>query len=319
MKVLVLFSGGLDSLLASFWVKSSGLEPEHIFIKTPFNRSERPQYFAEKYGLKLNLIETDRNYLEIIKNPEYGTGKNLNPCIDCHAFMIKQTGILLEHKKAAFIVTGEVLGQRPMSQRKDGLRSVDRLSGYGELTVRPLSGKLLEKTTPEKLGWIKREKMLSISGRGRAEQLELAKQYGIDEYENPAGGCLLTDKNISSRTLKLIQRNEFDKFNIELVRVGRHFVSRSGTKIILGRNKNENDKLFKMKRKNDLFLEQNKIKAPSALILFPFKSDDLQTAADLICFFSKNRNGNFTIPAPVGEILSRQLSDEEVERMKLFK
>lgn len=319
MKALVLFSGGLDSLLASFWVKSSGLETEHIFIKTPFNRSERPQYFAEKYGLKLNLIETDEKYLEMIKNPEYGTGKNLNPCIDCHAFMIKQTGNLLEYKNAAFIVTGEVLGQRPMSQRKDGLRSVDRLSGYGELTVRPLSGKLLDKTTPEKLGWINREKMFSISGRGRAEQMELAKQYGIDEYENPAGGCLLTDKNISSRTFKLIQRNEFDQFNIELVRLGRHFVSHTGTKIVLGRNKKENDKLFQLKRKNDLFFQQNEIKAPSALILFPYKSEDLQIAADLICFFSKNGNGNLTIPVPGGEISSRQLSDKEVERMKLYK
>lgn len=318
MKALVLFSGGLDSSLVYFWAKETGIETENIFIKTPFNTINRIDYFAKIYKINYSVINTGDDYLQMIENPSYGRGKNLNPCIDCHAYMLKKVGNLLKEKKAYFIITGDVLGQRPMSQRKDGLKAIDKLSGYGELTLRPLSGKLLEKTTPEKLGWIKRENMFSISGRTRKVQLELAKHYGISDFENPGGGCLLTDVNISKKIFKLIENKNLDDYNIKLIRIGRHFKSRTGAKIIVGKNEMDNQMLEKLKREGDIVLRQQKVKAPSAMILSPFEGEDFQTATDLIGYFAKASENEIEIETTNGIYKNNILNTNQIYQMKYF-
>lgn len=319
MKVLILYSGGLDSLIASFWANNAGFDTLNVFIETPFNSSERPAYFAKKYKLNYEIYTSGEDYIDLVKNPVYGKGKNLNPCIDCHAYMIRKTGEMLEKKRASFLVTGDVLSQRPMSQRKDGLKAVDKLSGYGELTVRPLSGRILAQTTPEKMGWIKREEMFLITGRSRSEQLVLAKKYGIDEYDNSAGGCLLTDINFSKRASALLQKQNFTGFDAEIVKLGRHFKTQNSTHVILGRNREENKKLCRLKREEDSFITPQSVKAPSALVLFSKKEEDIKTAADLMRYYSKSEDDNFFVFC--GDIKKesvKKLSKQEVERMKIY-
>nr|MDK2850959.1 tRNA-uridine 2-sulfurtransferase [Candidatus Cloacimonadota bacterium] len=237
---IALFSGGLDSLLAVKWMQKAGYKVYPVYFLTPYMPSERALESAAANGIKLIVRDISREHLEMMKNPSSGFGKYLNPCIDCHALMFRIAGEMMPEIGADYLISGEVLGQRPMSQRLDAMNRVGNLSGYRNLLVRPLSQKHLRATTPILEGWVDIDDMLDISGRGRYRQLELAKMLGIKDYPTPAGGCLLTDKNYSIRLRDLMINNQIDLQNIELLKYGRHFRLDNNSKVIIGRDEVEN-------------------------------------------------------------------------------
>ncbi len=201
MKALALFSGGLDSTLAIKLIKDQGVEVIALNFVSYFfgGKNERADKAAKDLGVQIEYIDFKEIHKEIVKNPPNGYGKNMNPCIDCHALMIKTAGELLKKYDASFIITGEVLGQRPMSQNSQALKRVEKISGMEGYLVRPLCAKLLPETIPEKNGWIDREKLQNLNGRGWTRQMELAAELGVVEYPSPEGGCLLTAPGYSRR------------------------------------------------------------------------------------------------------------------------
>lgn len=236
---VALFSGGLDSILAVVWMRELGYEVHPVFFSAPYIFPERAIRSAAGNGLKLTVVDISQKHLAMLSDPVYGYGKNINPCIDCHALMFREAGALLVQFKADFLISGEVLGQRPMSQRRNALQAVDKHSGVGDLIVRPLSQKLLSDTQPIREGWVDKNLMLGIHGRGRKRQIELAEKFGL-AYPPPGGGCLLTDRNFSLRLRELIKYNQAEEENIRLLRWGRHFRLEDGTKLIVGRTESDN-------------------------------------------------------------------------------
>ncbi|HHV36666.1 MAG TPA: tRNA (5-methylaminomethyl-2-thiouridylate)-methyltransferase [Candidatus Cloacimonetes bacterium] len=243
---IALFSGGLDSLLVVKYMEKLGYTIYPVYFATPYMPAQRALEAALDNGINLIVRDISSEHIEMMESPVYGFGKNLNPCIDCHGLMFRIAGEMLEELGADFIISGEVMGQRPMSQRKDALNMVAKLSGYKDLLVRPLSQKLLEDTLPITQGWVDKDDMLDISGRGRNRQLELAKELGIKNFPSPAGGCLLTDKGFSQRIKDLQSHNQFDERNLELLRFGRHFRLDDRAKLIVGRNMAENASLSEL-------------------------------------------------------------------------
>lgn len=239
MRALGLYSSGLDSTLAIKIMMSHGIDVIPIAFFTPFF-SPDIEYGQKVLGISIEKIDFTEEFIDMLLSPRYGYGKNMNPCIDCHSLMIRKAKELLPVYDASFIITGEVLGERPMSQNKQSLNLVERHASAEGLVVRPLSGALLPPTIPEEKGWIKREWLYDISGRKRDRQMELARLFGIEEYKTPAGGCLLTDMNFSKRLRFLIGiRGRPNRDELELLKVGRHFYS-NGCWIIIGRNEREN-------------------------------------------------------------------------------
>ncbi|MBO8131826.1 MAG: hypothetical protein H0Z29_09995 [Candidatus Marinimicrobia bacterium] len=268
MRALALFSGGLDSLLAVKIVQSTGIEVIPVFFNSLFFNKEKAEKTARENNLNLVIVELEDDYLDIIKNPKYGYGKNMNPCIDCHGFMFKKLGELLKEFNADFLISGEVLGQRPFSQTLPNLNAVKKLSGYEDLIVRPLSQKLLPDTKPIREGWIKKHNLYDIQGRGRKRQFELAKKFGL-KYPPPAGGCLLTDPSFSQRLNDLIKYSMYNKINIELLKLGRHLRIDKNTKLIIGRNREECEKLkYFVYKYNFIIVEPSLYKGPSGMIIF---------------------------------------------------
>ncbi|MFH0813431.1 MAG: tRNA 4-thiouridine(8) synthase ThiI [Pseudomonadota bacterium] len=261
-----LLSGGLDSLLAAKILLDQGVCVTGLSFKSPFFGLKKALAAAQELGIPLIVKDITQEHLKIVKNPRYGYGANMNPCIDCHALMIREAGKLMEEKGYDFIFTGEVLNQRPMSQTRSSLRLVAKFSGYADFLLRPLSARLLPETKPEKLALVDRERLLDIQGRSRKNQLALAREYGLREYSNPAGGCLLTDPNFSRRLKELFDHNpDCSISSIELLKIGRHFRI-NGEKVVIGRNKEENDLLKKMRGEKDIVLSAEHIPGPVALI-----------------------------------------------------
>ena len=245
-KAIILFSGGLDSILAVKILQEENIKLLGIFFKSYFFNSEQMKQaknIAKSMKLPLKVIDFSKQQLKIVKNPKYGYGKNINPCIDCKILMFRQAKKIMKEKKFDFIVTGEVLGQRPMSQNKQTMELIEKESGLKGYILRPLSTKLLKPCIAEEAGRIDREKMFDIRGRSRKRQIELAKKYKIKRYPNPAGGCLLTDPEFSKRLKKLIDIcAKCQNSDIELLKIGRH-IWHGKVKIIIGRNESENNSL----------------------------------------------------------------------------
>lgn len=250
-----LLSGGLDSILAVRVLQEQGIHVEGVCFVTPFFGPEKAQLANLQLKIPLHILDITGIHLEMLKSPRYGYGKNMNPCIDCHGLMLRQAGGLMRELAAQFVFTGEVLGERPMSQNKNSLRSVEKLSGLQGLVLRPLSARLLPETLAEQQGLVDRGRLLAISGRSRKPQLELAEQYGITEFPEPAGGCLLTDPGYSRRLRDLMSRGaELSRRSLELLKVGRHLLLEDGTKIIAGRNEGENRRLEGLRQEGDALL-----------------------------------------------------------------
>ena len=293
MKAVSLISGGLDSTLATSLIKEQGIEIFALNFKTPFCLRDRKQTngchkfyskeAADNLGIELKIVNVTDEFFKIIKNPKYGYGANINPCIDCRILMFSKAREFMQETGAKFIVTGEVLGQRPMSQHKQALMIIEKESGLEGLVLRPLSAKLLPETIPEKEGWVDRNKLLDISGRTRRPQIELAKKIDIKDYPCASGGCLLTDPEFTKRIKELMLHEGLSLNNVELLKIGRHFRLSKEAKLIVGRNKKENERLINLAKVNDYLFIPIDIAGPVALGRGNFAQDLIELSCRITC------------------------------------
>jgi tRNA U34 2-thiouridine synthase MnmA/TrmU len=286
LKALALFSGGLDSVLAAKVVLAQGIDVLGVTFETPFFNARRAILSANAISLPLVVLDITEEHLAMLQAPRYGYGKNLNPCIDCHALMIKIAGQKLAEFGAEFIITGEVLGQRPMSQTRQSLYVVAKYSGFPDKVVRPLSARVLPITEPEQEGKIDRSRLLDIQGRSRRRQMELAAQMGIADFATPAGGCLLTDPMFVKRLRELFSHNDFEIASIHLLRSGRHFRVNAQTKVIVGRNQADNHLIHQYIRDNDLVIQMRDYPGPTTLVPDGCSEEDMYLAASLCALYS---------------------------------
>ncbi|NOY16314.1 MAG: tRNA (5-methylaminomethyl-2-thiouridylate)-methyltransferase [Gammaproteobacteria bacterium] len=311
-KAVALVSGGLDSMLAVKVLQEQGIYVEGINFFTGFcieghthairkKDRDKPKrnnalWVAEQLGIKLHILDVSEDYKDVVINPKHGYGANLNPCLDCKGFMVKKATAWMRKNDFDFLVTGEVVGQRPMSQRKDTLPVISRESGAGDLLLRPLCAKLLPETLPEREGWVDREQLLDFSGRGRKPQILLAEKYGFKEYAQPAGGCcFLTDANYSSKLADLWQaRGEktYDIDDIVILKVGRHLRPKPHFKLIIAREEGETN-FLRGYRKNYISMNTVSHSGPISLIDGKPDDEDLEFAARLLARFCSGRNADF--------------------------
>jgi tRNA-uridine 2-sulfurtransferase len=255
VKAIALFSGGLDSMLAAELIRRQNIDVLCLTFTTPIFGPEKAQAAAKQINLPLLVEDITSQHLKMLKSPRYGYGKNMNPCIDCHILMLQEAGKKMIETGAEFILTGEVLGQRPMSQGKQSLYIVAKNSCFPDYILRPLSAGLLNPIKAEREGKVDRLRLLSISGRGRKEQIQMAADFGITNYAPPAGGCLLTDPIFTRRLRDLFSHQEdHDIHDLDLLKYGRHFRSDDQGKIIVGRNHSDNEKLRGLSTDDDLVL-----------------------------------------------------------------
>jgi len=276
VKAVALLSGGLDSSLAIRLMLDQGIEVEAVHFVSIFNATApekpsllRPLRVARQLGVPLKPIRFTAVQLAILRDPAHGFGSHMNPCIDCHMAMLRLAAERLRETGAQFIVTGEVLGQRPMSQRSFVLHQIAKETGLGGLLLRPLSAKLLPPTIPEERGWVDRDQLLDIHGRSRVRQFELARRYGITEHGSPAGGCLLTDPGFSARLRDYFEHlggAEPDLNDIHLLKYGRHFRLGPATRLVIGRVHRENITIYTFSRPTDLLLTTRDAPGPTALL-----------------------------------------------------
>lgn len=323
VRALGLCSGGLDSRLAAVVLRDIGIEVEWITFETPFFSADKAKQASKLLKIPLMVENITDVYLPMLKNPNCGYGKYMNPCLDCHALMFKLAGKHMAEKGFDFLFSGEVLGQRPMSQTKPSLRYVEKNSGYDGYVLRPLSAKRLPETIPEKEGLVDREKLLDITGRGRKRQIELAKKYGVTDYPAPAGGCLLTDKGYSHR-LKDYFEHEPEPLEREmhLLKHGRHFRLPKGGKIIVGRTKSDNTFLEKYAdlSKDTLIRLQRK---PGPLVLFIGEWDEpsVKLAASICVGYSKTPTDSavsVVLTTPMGKQVVQVLGISPADVKKLL-
>ena len=282
-----LMSGGLDSQLAIKVLERAGAEVEALCFASPFFSSDTARSAADVLGVKLNVVDFTDDIIALVENPRRGFGGAMNPCIDCHATMIKRAGELMVERGFDFVATGEVMGQRPMSQNKQSLGIVERDSGLKGRLIRPLSAKLMEPTIPETEGLLNRDALLDIQGRARDRQIALAEEFGIKEYPSPAGGCKLTEEGFC-RKLKDLKDNETlsNRRLVELLAVGRRFRLPDGTGVVLGRDRADNARL-KNEKDAGIVIAPVNCPGPTALIPEVKSSADYILAMELVCTYSK--------------------------------
>lgn len=326
-KAVALISGGLDSMLAARVVMEQGVHVEGINFFTGFcveghthairrQRHDRPKrnnalWTAEQLGIRLHIIDIIDEYKDVVINPKHGYGANLNPCLDCKIFMVDKARDWMEAHGFDFIITGEVIGQRPMSQRKDTLPLVARDSGAADRLVRPLCAKNLPPTLPEREGWLDRERLHGFSGRSRKPQIALAAHYGIDDFAQPAGGCcFLTDRQYAVKLEDLWKtrgRRDYELDDIMLLKVGRHLRPRPHFKLIVGREEGEN-RFLEGYRKRFVHMFPSSHVGPLVLLDGVVDADDIELAARLTARFSKGRDaGCVTVEVNDGTGTTRRL------------
>lgn len=323
MTALGLFSGGLDSILACRVIAEQGIRVRAVKFVTPFfdhdllaRQEEYQQEVQRKYSLDVELVDLSAGYIELLRNPSHGFGKNFNPCIDCKIMMLSRAKELMKEYGASFLITGEVLGQRPMSQRRDTLNLIERDADCRDLLLRPLSARLMTPGLAEREGWVDRERLYNFSGRSRKSQIALARELGITDFPAPAGGCVLTDPNLAARIrrfyegLFLIGKDEITTADIQLLLLGRQFRLPGGHWLVLGRNEQENDRLHQLCEPDDwlLFMPERPgptalLRRGSALITDPEEREDILAAvAGLVVRYGRKVNGEF----PPGEVLFQE-------------
>ena len=296
VKALGLCSGGLDSMLAALILKDQGIDVTWITFETPFFDAKAAKKASKQTGIPLIVKDITDAYMEMMKAPKAGFGKNMNPCMDCHTLMFAKAGAMMAQTGADFLFSGEVVGQRPKSQTKNSLRYVEKNCGFEGLILRPLSAAILPETIAEQTGLVDRRLLLSISGRSRKPQVALAEKYGITAYPSPAGGCLLTDKGYAQRLRDLlyIQKTE-DKTQLHLLKYGRHFRLDSRSKIVVGRNKAENKRIINLYNpENHIRLRCTHLPGPDALIFGQTNETALHLAATITSGYTKASAGALT-------------------------
>lgn len=303
---LALFSGGLDSILACHLVAAQGVRVVAVKFVTPFfdyellaDAEAYSQDMWHKYGIEVVLDDLSAGYLDLLHHPRHGFGKHFNPCIDCKILMLSRAKEMMAAFGASFLVTGEVLGQRPMSQRRDTLRVIERDSGAEGILLRPLSARLLPETEAEVQGWVDRERLLNLGGRGRARQIALAREFGITDFPAPAGGCILADPILSRRIARIyagdfvFAAESITIPDVRLLLMGRQFLLPTGGWLILGRNEQENNRLLALAQTEDAVLSMPERPGPTAILRQAKLMDHaklqetLQLAAALVVRYGK--------------------------------
>jgi len=336
---VALLSGGLDSTLAAKVILDQGIKVTGInfagaYCPRPFVGESRGERAAEKLGIELVTLPIDTEFVAMVKHPKHGRGKNMNPCIDCHTLMIRKAWAygqmpdcrlqiadcrlrdrksgLPEGWTADFIITGEVLGQRPMSQNRQALAVVARESGVGDRLLRPMSAKLLDVTAPEREGLVDRERLLDIEGRQRTRQMALADKYGITDYPTPAGGCLLTEKVFSKRLAEAFDHGEDSLEIVELLSLGRHFRLPSGARLVVGRDEPENDELLRRKPAGAVVVDAGDLPGPvGLLVLRPSSAEDRTLAARICARYSDKRKEKRARVVVAGDVMEVEPATEE--------
>jgi tRNA U34 2-thiouridine synthase MnmA/TrmU len=262
---------------------------EALSFSSPFFSTDKARLAAEAHHFPLTILEVGPEHLEqVVKNPRYGYGSNMNPCIDCHAYMFRKAAGIMQERGLDFLFSGEVLGQRPMSQNKQALNTVAKASGAADKILRPLSAKLLVPTPMEEGGLVDREKLLGLSGRGRKVQMALARELGVKDYPPPAGGCLLTEPGFSRRLKDLLDHQPHAKVaQVELLKHGRHFRLSPGAKLVVGRNQAENNTLDQLAPPQAVRLQTQGCPGPLGLYLGHSEGGDIKLAAQMVAGYSK--------------------------------
>jgi len=292
-KALVLFSGGLDSILVAKILMRQGVEVTGLTFEAYFFTSNQAKRASREIGINLRIIDFSKEHLKLIKFPKYNYGKSMNPCIDCHILMLKKAKEIMTKENFDFVATGEVLGQRPMSQNRESLKVIKKESSLNEYLLRPLSAKLLEETIPERRGLVDREKLYNISGRSRKKQIKLAKEFKIKEYPSPAGGCLLTDIEFGKRLKELLVKFPYcNGSDVNLLKCGRHFW-KDKVKIVVGRNREENGKIEELSKEGDILIIMKNYSGPLTLI----RNYEATKIPESVLDFAKNLTMNYSTRA----------------------
>jgi len=296
MRAIALLSGGLDSRLAIKLLQEQGLELEALNFNTIFctctskgKGCSEALSAAKQLQVPLKSYNMTKEIMDVVEKPQFGYGRGLNPCIDCRITMFKKAKEHMLENRAGFIITGEVLGQRPMSQRKDAIKRIEKESGLEGLILRPLSAKLFEPTIPEEKGWVNREKLLSIEGRSRKVQIELAEKSGINDYPCPAGGCLLTEPEFAKKIKDLIKHKQWNLENAMLLKLGRHFRISPTCKLVVGRDEKENKKIEALRKEKDHLIDAQKYSGPLAIIKGKASSEDIDIATRITAYYAKKK------------------------------
>jgi tRNA-specific 2-thiouridylase len=325
MRALSLFSGGLDSVLSIKAIENQGIEVIALHIQTGFitrgDIVEQLQKSLEFTNAKLEIIDIRDEYIrDTLFSPKYGYGKNFNPCIDCHGKMVNVAFSLLEKYDASFIISGEVLGQRPMSQNQSALNSVKNISNSQDLLVRPLSAKLLPDSLPEIKGWIDTNKMYDINGRGREAQIALAKEFGIEEYQSPGGGCLLTDIMFSKRMFDFIKYDkDFCTNDIDIIKYGRHFRLPDGNKLVIARDEREGNIFLDIKSDRFTVTDITDKIGPVSLLQKDISENDKKLAFKIIFTYYKKDDKEAKIIYDREYIISDRFENKEETHKYLVK
>ena len=323
VRAFCLLSGGLDSQLAVCVLRDQDIEVHGVTFESPFFEATRGRQAAERLGVPLLVVDFTADILELVRHPPHGFGSHMNPCIDCHARMLRRAGDLMAEHGARFLVTGEVLNERPMSQNRRSLDIVETDSGYSGFVLRPLSALLLPETEPERRGWIRRDGLLGLHGRGRSEQFRLAAHYGLKDFPTPAGGCRLTEPNYARRLRDLRSHEELgDARALRLLRIGRHFRLGPAVKLVVGRQRGENEALEEAAVESDWLLKVEDVPGPSALLSASAGEDQLLLAASICLRYSDlpaGRNGRVTAGNRMGArtILTARASDEAIAAVQI--
>ncbi len=316
MKAFALLSGGLDSLLAAKVIKDQGVEVIALHFNTRFgcgekdaqgNPRNRVREAADALGIALQTIDAGEEFLRVLKDPSHGYGSHMNPCIDCKIMMLRKARELLAQSGAGFVITGEVLGQRPMSQHRQALAVIEKESGLEGLLLRPLSARLLPETVAEKEGWVDRQKLLRFSGRTRKPQMALAKDLGIKEYPNASGGCLLTDPEFSRRLKDFMHFFALNVDGIEVLRIGRYFRIAENARLFVGRNEKENQRLAELAGEKDyLFMPAEEMAGPTALGRGQFDENLVELCAAIVARYCDDSCRGGAIPIRYRQLPHRQ-------------
>lgn len=317
VKALGIFSGGLDSILAAQLLRQQGIEVHCICFTTPFFGAEKAIEAARIYNLPLQVMDIGEAHLQMLKNPRYGYGRNMNPCIDCHAQMFEFAGRVMEEKGYDFLFSGEVVGQRPKSQNQSALMAVNKASKWAGKILRPLSAKLLPPTPMEETGLVDREQLLDIQGRSRKAQEQLAKELDVNDYPSSGGGCLLTENSFSNRLRDLFEHQpECGVFDIELLKLGRAFRLSGQAKLTLGRNRSNNEALKRLAGNSGCLLRCSNFSGPLGVVSGDPAPDDLAAAAAIVASYGKGAKQARVEVLVASRGIQHVLTVEPMERSK---
>ncbi|MGC8851087.1 MAG: hypothetical protein ACP5O3_02535 [Candidatus Micrarchaeia archaeon] len=321
-KAVALFSGGLDSILAVKLLLDQGVSVSALHFTSLFCNCDKSAAkdgcgaaakAIKQLGVPLTTIAKGMDYVKLVEHPKFGRGRAMNPCVDCRIYTLKRAKQFMQEIGASFLVSGEVLGQRPMSQNKRAMDLIEEEAGVQGILLRPLSAKLLPPTKPELEGVVDREKLLAISGRSRSQQIKMAEDYGLD-YPCPSGGCMLTEAGFAAKLKDLFDHHpDYDLRDVSLLKVGRHFRFSERTKIIVGRNEAENKVLQSLKKDGETLLTPL-FPGPSALVCGDQAVDAIHEAASLIAFYARQDGG---VQASDGTLVAAAACPQERARSML--